>query len=199
LMTSGSENSDMINFKSFIKYTFVFIPLLGSFYSCTNDLKDVMALPSNKLSPSQTADTVSLIYTDSSQLKIVLKANRLIQFDKNVSEPFTILPNGVNVTFFDNEEKISSTLKANYAIRYQLTKKMEARYAVEVVNNKGEKLETEKLTWDEVNKRIYTSEFVKITTATQIITGKGLESNEDFSRYSIKKVTATIQLNNDEI
>jgi len=189
----------MTNFKSLFKYTFIFIPLIGSFYACTNDLKDVMALPSNKLSPSQTADTVSLIYTDSSQLKIVLKANRLIQFDKNVTEPFTILPKGVNVTFFDNEEKISSTLKANYAIRYQLTKKMEARYAVEVINNKGEKLETEKLTWDEVNKRIYTSEFVKITTATQIITGKGLESNEDFSRYTIKKVTATIQLNNDEI
>lgn len=198
-MTSGSENSDMIKLKHIIQYAFVFTPLIASFFSCTNDLKDVMALPSNKLSPSQTADTVSLIYTDSTQLKIVLKANRLIQFDKNVSEPFTILPKGVNVTFFDNEEKISSTLKANYAVRYQLTKKMEARYAVEVVNNKGEKLETEKLTWDEVNKRIYTSEFVKITTATQIITGKGLESNEDFSRYSIKKVTATIQLNNDEI
>lgn len=198
-MISGSENSGMINLKSFNKYNFLFIPLFGIIYSCTNDLKDVMALPSNKLSPSQTADTVSLIYTDSTQLKIVLKANRLIQFDKNVSEPFTILPKGVNVTFFDNEEKVSSTLKANYAVRYQLTKKMEARYAVEVVNNKGEKLETEKLTWDEVNKRIYTSEFVKITTATQIITGKGLESNEDFSRYSIKKVTATIQLNNDEL
>jgi LPS export ABC transporter protein LptC len=156
-----------------------------------------MALPKNHLSPSQTADTVSLIYTDSAQLKIVLKANRMIQFDKNVSEPFTILSKGVNVTFFDEEEKISSTLKANYAIRYELSKRMEARYAVEVVNNKGEKLETEKLTWDEGAKRIYTKEFVKITTATQIITGVGLESNEDFSWYSIKKVTATIQLENE--
>ncbi len=158
-----------------------------------------MSLPRNKLSPSQTADTVSMIYTDSAQLKVVIKANRLIQFEKNVSEPFTILTNGVNVTFFDDEEKVSSTLKANYAIRYQLSKRMEARYAVEVVNNKGEKLETEKLTWDEANKRIYTKEFVKITTATQIISGKGLESNEDFSRYSIKTVTATVQLQNDEL
>lgn len=156
-----------------------------------------MAIPANKLSPTQTADTISFIYTDSSQLKIVLKANRLIQFSKNVTEPFTILPNGVNVSFFDEQEKITSTLKANYAIRYDLTKRMEARYAVEVINKNNEKLETEKLIWDEGKKIIYTDAFVKITTATQIITGKGLESNEDFSKYSIKQVQATIQLNNE--
>jgi LPS export ABC transporter protein LptC len=165
--------------------------------SCTNDLKDVMAIPANKLTPSQTADTVTIIYTDSTQLKIVLKANRLIQFQKNVSEPFTILPKGVYVTFYDNEEKISSYLKANYAVRYEYTKRMEAKYAVEVVNKNGDKLETEHLIWDEARHRIYTDAFVKITTATQIVTGNGLESNEDFSRYSIKNVQATIQLNED--
>jgi LPS export ABC transporter protein LptC len=166
-------------------------------FSCTNDLREVMAIPANKLSPSQTADTVTIIYTDSAQLKIVLKANRLIQFQKNVSEPFTILPAGVYVTFYDNEEKISSYLKANYAVRYELTKRMEAKYAVEVKNKNGDKLETEHLIWDESKRRIYTDAFVKITTATQIVTGKGLESNEDFSRYSIKNVQATIQLNDD--
>src|SRR4051812_31522686 len=99
--------------KHIIFFSVVVVAILS--FSCTNDLKDVMALPKNHLTPSQTADTVSLIYTDSAQLKIVLKANRMIQFDKNVSEPFTILSKGVNVTFFDEYEKISSTLKANYA------------------------------------------------------------------------------------
>ena len=183
----------------FLKYVIGIVSVLASLFSCTNELKDVMAIPSNKLSPSQTADTVSLIYTDSAQLKIVLKANRLIQFDKNVSEPFTILPKGVNVTFFDELENISSTLKANYAIRFDISKRMEARYAVEVVNSKGEKLQTEKLIWDEANKRIYTDAFVTITTATQKITGSGLESNEDFSKYSIKNISAIIQLNNNEL
>lgn len=193
----GSENSDTINLKKKIHHIFYAFVVAYLFASCTNDLRDVMAIPGNKLSPSQTADTVTIIYTDSTKLKIVLKANRLIQFQKNVSEPFTILPKGVYVTFFDNEEKISSYLKANYAIRYENTKRMEAKYAVEVVNKNGDKLETEHLIWDEAKHRIYTDAFVKITTATQIITGNGLESNEDFSRYSIKNVQATIQLNDD--
>lgn len=157
-----------------------------------------MAIPKKGITPSQTSDTVTLVYTDSSMLKIVLKANRLLQFDRDVTEPFTILPQGVYVSFYDEEENLSSYLKANYAIRYELSRRMEAKFAVEVVNKDGDKLETEKLIWDEAAKKIYTDEFVKITTPTQIITGHGLESNEDFSRYSIKKISATIQLDKEE-
>jgi LPS export ABC transporter protein LptC len=174
------------------------IPALIILASCTNDLKDVMALPRNKLSPSQVGDSVTMLYTDSAQLKIMLKANRMLMFTKNVSEPFTVLPKGVFVTFFNEDEKVSATLKANYGVRYDVSKKMEARYAVEVVNRNGQKLETEKLIWDERNKKIYTDAFVKITTAKEIIMGKGMESNQDFTKYEIKKVTGQIQLKNDE-
>lgn len=163
-------------------------------FSCTNDLKDLMALPKNELSPSQTGDSVTLLYTDSAQLKVMMKANRMLVFNKNVKEPLTILPRGVFVTFFDQEEKVSATLKANYGVRYDQSKKMEAKYAVEVVNKKGEKLETEKLIWDEPSKKIFTDAFVKITTGKEIITGHGMESNQDFTKYQIKKVTGQIQL-----
>ncbi|MDI1355312.1 MAG: LPS export ABC transporter periplasmic protein LptC [bacterium] len=167
--------------------------------SCTNDLQDVMKLPKNKLSPTQIGDSVTMLYTDSSQLKIMLKANRMLMFQKNVSEPFTILPKGVYVTFFDEHEKVSATLKADYGVRYDLSKRMEVKYAVEVVNRNGEKLETEKLVWNELTKKIYTDAFVKITTKKQIIMGQGMESNQDFSKYQLKKVTGTIQLQNDEL
>ncbi len=167
------------------------------FASCTNDIKDVLALPVNKKSPSQIGDSVTLIYTDSAQLKITLKANRMLVFTKNVKEPYTVLSKGLFVTFFDEEEKISSTLKANYGVRFDQSRRMEAKYAVEVVNKEGKKLETEKLIWDEANKRIYTDAFVKITTDKEIITGKGLESNQDFTKYHLKEVTGTIQLKNE--
>ena len=114
--------------------------LLG--VSCTNDLRDVAALPGNKKSPSQIGDSVTMLYTDSAQLKIMVKANRMLVFDKNTVEPLTILPKGVFVTFFDQDEKVATTLRADYGVRYDLTKRMEARYHVVVVNNKGETLET---------------------------------------------------------
>jgi LPS export ABC transporter protein LptC len=185
--------------KRAIKHILFYSSLTILLFACTNDLKDVMAIPTSKLSPSRTADTISLVYTDSAMLKVVVKAGHLVQFDRNVSEPFTILSNGVNVTFFDENEKVSSTLKCKTATHYELRDHMEARNGVVVVNAKGERLETEKLTWDKATHRIYTKEMITITTPTQKIIGKGLESNENFSRYSIKNIVATMQLESDEL
>jgi len=181
-----------------LKYILAFFLPLLLFFSCTNDIKDVMALPINKKSPSQIGDSVTMLYTDSAKLKVMLKANRMLMFDKNVKEPLTILPKGVFITFFDEDEKVSTTLKANYGVRYDLSKRMEAKYAVEVVNKKGDKLETERLIWDEKTKRIYTDTYFKITTATEIIKGKGMESNQDFTKYQLKQITGTIKLNDNE-
>ena len=161
-----------------------------------DDMKEVMNLPMYTKTPTQIGDSITLIYTDSAQLKIILKANRMLVYQKNVAQPFTVLTNGLFITFFDEDEKISSTLKARYGVRFDMSKRMEAKYGVEVVNVKGEKLETEKLVWDELKKRIYTDAFVKITTNKEIITGKGLESNQDFTKYSLKEVTGSIQLKN---
>jgi LPS export ABC transporter protein LptC len=165
------------------------------FYNCTNDMRDVQALAKPKIKASQVGDSVTMIYTDSAKLKLMVKANRMLLFDKDVSEPFTVLPKGVYVTFFDEEEKVSATLRANYGVRYDNSGKMMARNDVQVVNRKGEKLETEKLTWDEKQQRIYTDAFVKITSDKQVIMGTGMESNQDFSKYEIKKVTGILHIN----
>ena len=161
-------------------------------------MKEVMILPKKELRPSQIGDSVTLLYSDSTQLKVVLKANRMLIFNKNVSEPYTLLPKGLFVTFFDDHEKVSATLKANYGIRYDIKKQMEAKYAVELINKDGTKLETEKLIWNEVTQRIYTDAFVKITNRKEIIMGTGMESNQDFTKYEIKHVTGQIQINTDE-
>ena len=161
-------------------------------------MKEVMILPKKELRPSQIGDSVTLLYSDSTQLKVVLKANRMLIFNKNVTEPYTLLPKGLFVTFFDDHEKVSATLKANYGIRYDIKKQMEAKYAVELINKDGTKLETEKLIWNEVTQRIYTDAFVKITNRKEIIMGTGMESNQDFTKYEIKHVTGQIQINTDE-
>jgi len=93
---------------------------------------------------------------------------------------------------------VNTSLTAKYAIRYEREQKMEARNDVVVVNIKGEKLNTEKLIWDGIRRKIYTDAFVKITTDDQILMGNGLESDETFSEYEIKNLTGTILLKNGE-
>ena len=60
------------------------------------------------------------------------------------------------------------------------------RKQVVVVNSKGEKLETEKLFWDQVKKEIYTEQTVKITTETEELTGTGMRAAQDFSSWNIE-------------
>lgn len=166
--------------------------------SCETKREDVMAIGKKNIMPAQTGKDITMLYSDSSKLKIRLQAPQMQIYDKDVKEKITILPKGVNVVFYDDSGKETTTLKANYGVRYEQSRRMEVKYDVEVVNSNGEKLNTEKLVWDEQKKKITSNSFVKITTGKQIIMGNGLEANQDFSQYEIKEITGTIRLDDNE-
>ena len=58
---------------------------------------------------------------------------------------------------------------------------------------KGDKLNTEHLTWDGKSRKVYTNAFVRITTPDKVMTGTGLESDETFSKYKILNVKGIIR------
>jgi len=158
-----------------------------------------MSIGKNSITPQLSGKEVTMLYSDSTVLKIRLQAPQMQKFEKGVKEPMTIMPKGLFVTFFDPQQKVTTTLKADYGIRYERSQRMEVKYNVEVVNVNGEKLNTEHLTWDEQKQKIISNAFVKITTAKEIITGNGLESNQDFTQYEIKEITGTIRLEKGEL
>ena len=92
--------------------------------------------------------------------------------------------------------QIQSRLTADYAIRFEKQGKMEAKGNVVLVNELGETLNTEHLFWNENTGKIYSYEFVKITTADEIIMGDGFESNQNFTQFKIHKIKGTINLEN---
>ncbi len=167
--------------------------------SCQTDRNEIMALGKKVVMPSLTGKDVTMLYSDSTVLKIKLKTPQMQKYEKDVKEPVTIMPQGVFVVFYDEKGKEATTLKADYGVRYEVSKKMEVKYNVEVINVNGEKLNTEHLIWDEQKKKITSNVFVKITTAKEIIMGKGLEANQDFTQYEIKEVTGSIRLEDKEL
>ncbi|MBK8847956.1 MAG: LPS export ABC transporter periplasmic protein LptC [Bacteroidetes bacterium] len=157
-------------------------------HSCKDDVAKVeISTPIDSL-PTETAVDIIIDYNDSSLLKARI-ASPLMNNYLNREIPYLEMPNGVKMEFFDDSLNVMSTLTANYAIRYEREKKMEARNKVVVINKKGDMLETERLVWDENTSSFYSDKHVKITTGEEIIEGDGLEANEDFTRYKIKKVT----------
>jgi LPS export ABC transporter protein LptC len=169
------------------------------FFSCETNRKEVMAIGKKVVMPSQTGKDITLLYSDSTILKIKLQAPQMQMYDKDVKQRVTIMPKGLFVIFYDENGKEATTLKANYGVRYEDTKRMEVKYNVEVVNAKGDKLNTEHLIWDEQKKKITSDAFVKITTAKEIIMGKGLEANQDFTQYEIKNIQGIINIGDEKL
>lgn len=150
----------------------------------------------NTLLPVEVADSIQIIYTDSAILKVILEAGHL---ERYLGEnPYLEMTQGVHVRFYNNVGMVESELQSNYAISYENTDVMEAKENVVVINKEGETLNTEHLIWEEKTEKIHTEEFVKITTADEVIFGHGFESNQDFTRYRIKNIKGTINLKEED-
>lgn len=174
------------------------IVLMCMSYSCKNDPAEVESITRRDSFPLLTTHDVKFLYTDSARPKIRLKADVVEDHGTQIGK--TVFPKGVFVEFYDDSSKVNSSLKADYAERRTREQIMVAKKNVEVVNIKGEKLNTEKLTWDgrPGQRKIYTDGFVKITQGNQVITGNGLESDETFTNYTITDITGTFLLNEKE-
>lgn len=141
---------------------------------------------------SERAEVVEIRYVDSGLLKAVLYAPVLERFPTN--PPYTLFDQGVKGYFYDQNGKIDNSLKANYAISHDEEKIVELKNNVELINVKKERLNTEKLIWDQKSRKIYTDQFVKITTPENIIYGNGFEANQEFTSYRIFDVKGMVSV-----
>lgn len=163
--------------------------------ACENDLKQVDVVTKEENLPLSSSEDVEIMYSELGDVKVKLKAKKLDRYGGE--KPYMEMTAGVEVLFYDSAMNISSRLTANYAIHHIKENKMEAREDVVVVNEKGERLNTEHLVWEQEEGKIYSDKFVKITKKDEIIMGEGFESNEDFSKYKIKNLKGTINIEED--
>lgn len=163
-------------------------------FACSSDLEKIkeIQISADENFPVETLQDAQLIYSDSAIVRVILNAT---QMDRYVGEkPYLEITNGLKVEFYNSQGQKESELTAQYAIIDEESAVMEAKRQVKVRNNQDDLLETEHLIWNEETEMVYTEEFVKITTKDEVIYGEGLESNQDFTKYTIKKISGTITL-----
>ena len=166
--------------------------LLGT-QACVTDLDKVERIANNEISlPVEISRNVEIIYSDSAIVRAKL-TSPLLKF-YNVQNAYHEMPEGLFVEFYGSMKNIESTLSAKYGRKFQNQGIIEVKDSVVVINEKGERLDTEKLIWNEKTKKIYTNSFVRITTATDIMFGEGLEANQNFTNYKIFKYRGSISV-----
>ncbi len=171
--------------------------LMSMLFSCENDINTINSLSQVDSLPVDEAKDIELYYSENGHVQAYLESPLMIKQESNDS--YYEFPKGFKVIFYDSLMNETSQITANYGIRYEKKKIMEAKNKVVVINiAKDEKLETEHLVWDEPKRTIYSDVFVKITRPDEVIYGKGLTSDQDFTKYEIKNVSGEFQINPDE-
>lgn len=155
-------------------------------------MKDVQSVERNNELPIEEAAGIELFYSDSAKVVLKMSAGKILRYQPEVGR--TEFPEGIHVQFLNSLGVVTTDMKANEAVKYEKEQRTEAFGNVVVVNSKGERLNTEKLYWDETKELISTDEFVKITTESQVIMGEGFEADQQFTWYEVKNINGIISL-----
>ena len=173
------------------------IPLLFGiivfFSACESDIEKVKLLTQESNYPEQSMTNAAIMHKSNASLKVKVTSPEINRYT-STEEPHTIFPHGLNVEFYDSTLTVESRITANYAIYYENEDRWEAKNNVVAINSKGDTLNTEYLVWNQEKEKIHTDRYVRITTKDGIIHGKGFEANQDFTNWSIKKTTGTIEV-----
>ncbi len=179
------------------KQSLIYLLLIffSMFVSCSDDIPKINRITSKEDLPTISIDIFKSSLTENGLLKGMLKAKRLEQYEE-VLEPNIKFPKGISIVFFDEKGVLESSLTANYAIYYTKKETWEAIGNVVFTNISGQVLKTEHLYGDEKQQKIYTDEFVQITSANgNIIKGAaGFESNSSFTIYKFIDVSGRIAI-----
>jgi LPS export ABC transporter protein LptC len=165
--------------------------------SCRNDLKDIARIQIPDTIAGQFISNGELYYSELGRIKVRIKSPIINNYE--TVDNYTEMTEGFHAEFLDENREVESIITAEYGIVLKKDNIMRARRNVVVLSLKdNEQLNTEELIWDMNTKKIYTDEFVKLTSADKILFGDGFEADENFENRSIKKLRGEILVKKDE-
>jgi LPS export ABC transporter protein LptC len=177
----------------------IVILLCTMLFSCGSDLDELASLQISEPIPNSVYNNYEIFYSDSGLTQVKIAGRILEQHSsQDGTDGHDHMKDSVHLWFYDTDMTVKSEMVADRAIRNRKTGYMEAFGEVIVYNEKGEKLETEHLIWDEVKAKIISNTKVTITKKTQTIVGDGLISDQNFLDYEIKNPHGQFYIDNED-
>ena len=162
-----------------------------AFTACKNDLDQLARVDMDAAAPDRVTTGAEYFYSDSGIVRNRLRAGKVEEYMAEERQK-TVMSDGVELVFFNPDGGQGSVLTARQGLIKPRKNRMEVRDHVVFTNTRGERLETEHLVWSQDSDRVWTDQPVKIIRAQDILYGQGLDANEDFSRYTIRRLTGTL-------
>jgi LPS export ABC transporter protein LptC len=165
------------------------------FCSCEGKIEKIVDFEILSL-PSLSGKNINTVFTDSGKVQLIMSAPVMETWD-NLESPYSEFRKGMKIMFHDGHKEPIATASSKYARFFKKENLWELDDSVVIINETGDKLETEQLYWNRDKNLVYTDRFVKITNEDQTVMGTGFESDPQLTRRKIKNVTATIYLHDE--
>ncbi|GAA4455483.1 LPS export ABC transporter periplasmic protein LptC [Nibrella saemangeumensis] len=164
---------------------------LLSFSSCEEEKANKKVKPYT--GPIEEINNVQMLYSEAAKLKVKMTTAKQLRYQNDDRK----YPETVNISFFDENGAEVTSLRSDSG-RYDRTKDLYTVMGnVEVINKqKQEKLMTNELNWNPNTKKVYTEKPVTVISKSsgETLKGIGLDANQDFSQYSIRKPTGIFNI-----
>lgn len=164
------------------------------FASCKEESAAQKAVPYT--GPLEEINDVRIHYSELGLLKV--KMETPLQYKYQSSD--RVYPKTVHIEFYGPDRQVETTLRADSGRYFQAQNYYRVMGNVVVVNKKKqEELYTPELNWNPTTKKVYTDKRVKILSkkSNERLEGVGLDTDQSFSHYFIRKPTGVFRMTGD--
>ena len=174
--------------RKIVRNPVLFVSLLVAlgFVSCEEPKKTQTVKPLE--GPIESVEGVRLLYSEQAHLKVKLTTRRQFRY---LNED-RVYPDTVHIEFYGPAGDITTTLRSDSG-RYTKSNDLYTVMGNVVVINrqKQERLLTTELNWHPTTKKIATDKPITVISKLtgEKLNGIGLDANQDFSEYRIRKTT----------
>ena len=168
------------------------IVLLFCVSSCSRNKKQfTQAVTSRDSTSVLTTRGITSLVSENGVIKYRIISDEWMVFDR-MDPPFHSFEQGVKLEVFDSLMQVGSMIKADTAYYFTETELWKLIGNVHAENVDGELFDTQLLFWDQRKRNVYSDSTIRIQQDNQIIIGRGFESNQDFTKYTIRKTEGVI-------
>lgn len=174
------------------------ILLMAGAAGCNNDPAEIAALTGKHSVQEDRAKNVTILYSQEGKISMRLFAKEFAR-NEHARRPYIDMNKGLKIEFYNDSGIVEHLLTADSSRYYDAQGDIIVWDSVQIVTRKGERLNTPELIWNNGAQKFFTEKEVRITTPTEILYGKGLEANRDFSWYKIIEPQGVVQVNKGEL
>ncbi len=175
---------------AFVAFTLLWGACSGPKNEVVEGFEDAAEVPTLR-----TLDVKTLI-SDSGITRYRILAPEWLMYE-NSKEPYWYFPQGLHVEKFDSVFAIEALIKSDTATYFKNQQLWRLDKNVRIENMENETFLTEQIFWDQRKQVIYSDSFIRIETPEEIIEGHGFTSNEQMTRYTIRRTSGIFPIKRD--